>query len=163
MKKIFLAITAVSMLFASCTKDEPGGTATEALAGEWYVTVNVLLDGELYEDPYGYGNIHISTYNTAANLPTLMYVDDMANFWDFKVRANCDVNSLTFSTSDFAENESYTCGVKITDGKILLNAATTPSGMPADSIVFNVQFDDDDNAYTYQFTGYRYTGLVGDE
>ena len=35
------------------------------------------------------------------------------------------------------------CNITITDGKIMKGAATTPSGMPADSIVFYVEFDDD--------------------
>jgi hypothetical protein len=49
-------------------------------------------------------------------------------------------------------------------------AATTPSGMPADSIVFYVQFTDDDLSYQeaygytrYKVSGYRYTGFTADE
>ena len=70
------------------------------------------------------------------------------------------------------------CNITITDGKILKGAATTPSGMPADSIVFYVEFDDD---YTlddegnvvyapeyygfknYRVSGYRYTGFTNDD
>ena len=72
------------------------------------------------------------------------------------------------------------CNITITDGKILNGAATTPSGMPADSIVFYVEFDDDyspvdetmtDYEYTptlygfknYRVSGYRYTGLANDD
>lgn len=70
------------------------------------------------------------------------------------------------------------CNITITDGKILNGAATTPSGMPADSIVFYVEFDDDyteddegnpvyvPEAYgfkNYRVSGYRYTGLANDD
>ena len=49
----------------------------------------------------------------------------------------------------------------------MLGAATTPSGMPADSIVFIVTFDDDDypeafGYYGYRVSGYRYTGFAAD-
>jgi hypothetical protein len=55
--------------------------------------------------------------------------------------------------------------VKITEGKILLGAATTPSGMPADSIYYKIQFDDDGVGGTeiYVVHGYRHTGLANDD
>ena len=52
-KAIYLLMLVVSMVFTSCEKDEIGGTATEALAGEWYVRLdcvdasgNVVYTGE---------------------------------------------------------------------------------------------------------------------
>lgn len=153
----------------SCEKDKIGGTATERLAGEWYVTAAAInSDGSIWdEDPFGIGNILIATYNTSTNIPTEIWVDDAEHFWDFKVKAKADVNALTFSVDD-ANNAYYDSKVTILDGKILLKAATTPSGMPADSIVFEVSFDDDDNPGRYGFaryriSGYRYTGFTGDE
>ena len=41
--------------------------------------------------------------------------------------------------------------VDVTDGKVLAGAATTPSGMPADSIVFFVNVQGDD---TYKIAGF---------
>ena len=41
MKKIVYLFVAV-LLFASCKKDEIGGTATESMAGEWYVYVDAV-------------------------------------------------------------------------------------------------------------------------
>jgi len=46
--------------------------------------------------------------------------------------------------------------------------ATTPSGMPADSLVYYVSFSDDENpaAYgyaKYKVSGYRRTGFASDE
>ena len=48
----------------------------------------------------------------------------------------------------------------VTDGKVLAGAATTPSGMPADSIVFFVNIQGDD---TYKIAGFRRTGFPADE
>ena len=79
-----------------------------------------------------------------------------------------DLNALTFSgdkvTNVAIAGETFT----LTNGKILKGAATTPSGMPADSIVFEVKFSDDKYPATYGYdryrvSGYRYTGLVNDE
>ena len=64
---------------------------------------------------------------------------------------------------DFVENTSYDCGVRITEGKIMEGAATTPSGMPADSIVYMIQFDDDPNGLTYKVSGFRRTGFPNDD
>ena len=58
MKKIFFAICALATLtFASCEKEPIGGTAVEAMSGQWYVQISgvdengVFLygDADLYE------------------------------------------------------------------------------------------------------------------
>ena len=74
-----------------------------------------------------------------------------------------DYNNRTFTTNDFIDNTSYDCKVKITDGKILEGAALTPSGMPADSIVYMIQFDDDPDGLTYKVSGFRRTGFPADD
>ena len=91
---------AVSMVFTSCEKDEIGGTATEALAGEWYVTVDAVdASGNVVgEDFFGLGRVMMNTYNTAANNANEIWVDDCGNFWEFKVKASADINILTFQT-----------------------------------------------------------------
>ena len=167
-KVVYLLIMAAGLALASCEKDEVGNTATKALAGEWYVTVDgVDASGAvLYEDVFGLGHTMLYTYNTAANVPTEMYVDDAGDVWEYKVRAKSDVNALTFSTEGAVANEAYDCNVTIESGKVLPGAATTPHGTPADSIVFYVTFSDDDNvpaAYSkLKVAGYRYTGLAQD-
>ncbi|MBN2635744.1 MAG: hypothetical protein JXR61_05695 [Prolixibacteraceae bacterium] len=174
MKKIFLYITILVfglVLFASCEKEEIGGTKTEAMAGEWYVTAVAVDedDNVVYEDAdlFGIGNFHLDTYNSAADTESEMWIDDNTNFWEFKVKLNVDLATMTFSATD-AENEYYESMVTVTNGRILYNAATTPSGSPADSIVFNVSFDDDTypEAYgyaKYRIAGFRYTGLTNDD
>jgi hypothetical protein len=175
MKKIYyFAVLLFSMtLMTSCQKDEIGGTATEATAGEWYVTVdgadasgNVM---EGYEDLFGLGRIHMITTNTAANLPTEMIVSDLGQFWDFKVKVSCDQQAMTFQTNTTENNNMVAdyedINVTITGGKILPQAGRQNNGSPADSIVFYVSFSDD--TYTaqlghakYKVSGVRYSGLV---
>lgn len=177
-KLIYLLMMCAGVLFTSCEKDEVGSTATEALAGDWYVTVDIVDDAgnTLAEDPFGLGNTFLFTYNTASNVPTEMYVSDQGYFWGYTVRVHTDINSLTFSTNgevtnevltdpdDEVEGDEYYCSVNIEDGRILPQAATTPSGMPADSIVLYVSFSDDENPGTkYKVSGYRYTGFTADE
>ncbi|WP_418696335.1 lipid-binding protein [Bacteroides sp.] len=168
-KAIYLLMMCAGVLLASCEKDEIGSTATKAVAGEWTVTVDAVdANGAvLLQDPFGLGHTMLFTYNTAANIPTEMYVDDMEEFWDYKVKVKTDVNALTFATEGAAPNEKYDCNVTIDSGKILLGAATTPHGTPADSIVFYVSFSDDENAPAayakLKVAGYRYSGLASDE
>ena len=177
MKKIlFLIMAAVGVFLTSCEKEKAGGTETQKIAGEWSVTLDaVMADGSVaYEDIFGIGHFNILTYNTEKNVPTEMWVDDEDNSWGFKAIVNLDYNAATFSTADFVENfggdaiETPGAKVKIIDGKVLYGAAKTPSGMPADSIVFYVAFDDDDypadyGYENYKISGYRYTGLANDD
>lgn len=148
----------------SCKKDEIGGTATESMAGEWHVTADLLdASGEVaYTDPYGIGKFILSTFNTASNVPDRMFVSDNGHFWEFQVEVGIDQTAMSFSTDGMSPNLAYESNVEITGGRILPGAATTPSGMPADSIVFNVAFDDDDPSYVYRISGYRYSGFAAD-
>src|SRR5690606_34339586 len=135
---LFTAIFIISQfLFISCEKEEIGGTATQKMAGEWYVKVVAIDDNGdvVYEDEdlFGLGYFHLDTYNSAANIPTEMWINDNGNFWDFKAKIKVDLDAMTFHAED-VQNEAYDSRLTITDGKILLGAATTPSGMPADSI-----------------------------
>jgi len=176
-KYIYMCVALAGMLFVSCEKDEIGGTATEALAGEWYVTVDAVdANGEtVLEDPFGIGHVLMNTYNTVDNVSTKMWVDDKGAFWNFKVVTASDVNNLTFTTNGEVVNSAlnsdgsvYDCKVNISDGKMLPGAATNPHGTKSDSIVFYVAFDDDtypaEYGYAkYKVSGYRYTGLASDD
>ena len=163
---LFVAAT----LFQSCKKDEIGGTATQQTAGEWFVTADAIkADGTLVEeDFFGIGHFLLTTYNTSENSATKMWLEDSGNFWDFKGIVNVDVNALTFSGDKVASNSGDEITFDVTNGKILKSAATTPSGMPADSIVLEIKFSDDTYPAKYGFdkyriSGYRYTGFVNDE
>ncbi len=162
MKKIFIiALTAV--LFASCEKEPVGMTATEPLAGMWAVTIDAVApDGTEYEDPYGLGTSYVWTYNTAENGATEMWVSDQKNFWDYSVKVPCSVEGLTFGSTEWLDNTAYDCKVTIKNGKVVYDAAETPSGMPADQIYFELAFDDDTYGFTYIINGYRYSGFDAD-
>jgi len=139
----------------SCKKDPVvGGTAVQALAGEWVVTT-VGSDGSKSK-PYAF-----STYNTAANRPDSMWVDDGNNYYGLKARVNCSVSNLTF-TATSAYEYYYAVNVTITGGKIMKNAATAPfSKDKTDSIYFKAVFTGDPTTYTY--SGYKRTGFAGDD
>src|SRR5690606_41731596 len=134
MKKILIfsmSCVAAALFYTSCKKEKIGGTAGQKMAGEWYVTV-VAVDAEgnvVFEDDelFGIGNFHLDTYNTSANDPNQMWIDDNGNFWETKGRISVDQNALTFSGTD-VQNEYYDSQFSISNGKILLGAATTPSG-----------------------------------
>ena len=151
--------------FTSCEKEEIGGTATESMAGDWYVTCDAVDEnGDVvpgFEDLFGLGRFHILTYNTAANTGDQLYVDDLGEFWEFKVKATSNINAMTFATNGAVANEAYEdCDVTITGGKILPKAGRQNNGSPADSIVFYVSFSDDDDPSTiYKISGIRYSGL----
>ena len=171
-KLIYFAYMLVGLwMMTSCEKDEIGATATESMAGEWYVTAEAVDEsGNLvFEDVFGLGHFLLNTYNTAANVPTEMWVNDNGNFWEFSLKVNVDINAMTFQSSGAVPNQSYEdCDVTLEGGKILPGAATTPHGTPADSIVFYVSFSDDsfpaDYGYAkYKVSGYRYTGLTSDD
>lgn len=165
MKKIIYLMLASVVLFASCAKDPIGNTATVSMAGEWYVTVDVVDEnGEvIYEDPYGMGPVIFSTFNTAANKADEMFVFDNNNFWEFQVQVKADPAAMTFATDGMGENLVYESGVQISSGKITVGGATTPSNMPADAIEFLLSFDDDKYGFIHKVHGYRYTGFVADE
>ena len=163
-KYMILLLASLAFTFVACDNDtEPGGTAVEKMAGDWWVTVNAFIDGKEVEDPFGAGHLQMSTYNTASNSETEMWLDDLGNFWEYKLKVNVNYAARTFSTTGFVDNVTYESKVKITDGKVLEKAATTPSGMPADSIVYMVQFDDDEDGLTYKVSGFRRTGFPADD
>lgn len=169
-KAIFLMMICAGFALTSCEKEEIGGTATENIAGDWYVTCDAVDEnGDVVpglEDPLDLGRFHILTYNTAANTDDQLYVDDLGEFWEFKVKTTSDAKNMTFATNGAVANEAYEdCDVTITGGKILPKAGRQNNGSPADSIVFYVSFSDDPFPAAYGYTNYkvsgiRYSGLV---
>ena len=171
-----LMLMAVLVAFTSCEKEEIENTATVAMAGDWYVTVDAVDDagGLVYEDAdlFGMGRIHMLTFNSAANDPKELIVSDLGNFWDFRVKVSCDQDNMTFSNNTTEDNnlvDGYEdVNVAITGGKIMPGVAHLASGVPTDSIVFYVAFSDDPypEAYgyaKYRVSGFRYSGFTADE
>ncbi len=166
MKKINILYSAFAILvvtsIASCKK-EPivGGTAVQSLAGEWWVKID---DGK--NAGFGPGYYNFSTYNTAANVPTEMWVDDDNNaksFWDIKGKVTTNVATKTFSGANIA-NQDYKSTFTITNGKIIPNGARASATRDVtDSIYFQIQFSDDSPIVTHTVTGYKRTGFSQDD
>ena len=161
MKKVlYLATMLLCMAITSCQKEDIGGTATESLAGDWYVQANMVnADGSVIEDPYGLGRFHLLTYNTSANNPNEIWIDDIKNFWNFKVKANGDINTLTFGAASAENQRGDEITINITNGKIIKNGGMQNNGSPADYITMDVEFSDDPGTI-YRLEGVRYSGLV---
>ena len=168
MKKVlYFATLLLCMGLTSCEKEDIGGTATESMAGEWYVTVDAAdANGNVVEgleDPFGLGKIHVLTYNASDNNPNVLIVDDLQNFWAFKVKTNCDQNTLSFATSTSDNNNLVTdyedINVTITGGKIIKNGGVQNNGSKADYIEFYVSFSDDPYPAAYGYASYKVSGV----
>lgn len=153
---------ATSFLSCDATNDlDPGGTAVQEMAGDWFV--ELLADdgtGSLI-DIYGIGYFRISTYNTSANTSSELYLDDHG-LWPMKSIVNVDLSSKTFSGSGLSNDYDETITSDIMNGFILSNAATTTGGNVSDSIYFKVEYSDDPGT-EYFITGYKRTGFLEDE
>lgn len=191
---LLLAIVTVGMVACDVeTYTDPEGTDVELMTGEWTVTFEQSLDEYYsifygYTDPeltsltseeldslswadvYGAGKVSAFTYNTSSNTTdSLWFADyaadaDDATFWQYKIKLPIDADEYTFSC-ETTENTSYDgCDITVLGGKIMEDAATTPRGYAADSIVAYVYFSDDYYGFTYmKMSGYRYTGFDEDK
>ena len=158
-------------LTTSCEKEEVGNTATVATAGQWYVTVDAVDESGnvVYEDAdlFGLGRVLLLTANTAANSATEMIVDDLQNFWGYRVKVTVDPVNMTFATNT-TENNNLNGGdinVTITGGKIVKDGGVQNNGSKADYIEFYVNFSDDQYPAAYGYAKYhvygiRYSGLA---
>ena len=122
------------------------------VTGTW--VVDMVWDG----DPAGTNTISI--YNTSANDASTMWIDDQEHSWGLKAKVPLNLGALTFGGSDL-EELYYGVTVTITDGVIVKNGATTPSGDVVDSISFKAEFSDIPGEI-WEYSGYKSTGKVGD-
>lgn len=169
MKKVlyFAAMLLTMTLTTSCEKEEVGNTATVDMAGQWYVTCDAADESgnvvEGFEDLFGLGRFLVLTSNTSANKSGEILVTDIGNFWDFKVKANADANSLTFSTNTTEDNnlvDGYEeVNVTISGGKIIKDGGVQNNGSKADYIEFYVSFSDDPYPAKYGFKNYKISGV----
>lgn len=146
----------LSFSFISCDEVEDadvGGTAIEEVAGDWVV--------EIERDGAHYSHNTISTYNTADNSSSEMWLDDIEHGWGLKAKVNLNLQDLTFSGNDL-EELYYDVTVTITNGVVIKNGTTAPSGTVVDSISFNAEFSDIPGEI-WHYYGYRRTGFPEDE
>ena len=145
-KFIFIAIALFAII--SCDKKtyDPGKTKAVKVANEWWV--NLYLDGDPLYGSFG----KIATYNTASNSDSI-WIDDLGDIWQFKIRAPFNSDALTFQATA-AHNywPNYPITVTIQDGKIMPKAAKSATGVVTDSIYFKVVFSDDATT-TYEIKG----------
>ncbi|MBR4265429.1 MAG: hypothetical protein IKQ46_05150 [Bacteroidales bacterium] len=129
-KVIYLASMILMVAFASCEKDEIGGTATQDVAGEWYVSFDAIFVQEGESDTIyakdlveaellGQERSLIRTFNTSANVADKIYISDMSKYGGgakgssnfgpnlgFQVELDIDQVTGAFSTAnkDFVTN-----------------------------------------------------------
>jgi hypothetical protein len=141
MKNILILILVLgATCMWACSKDLPdaGGTTTEALSNEWWVTDN------------GSKVRKISTYNTSSN-PDSMWIsmsakrDPLTLRGDtFQIKVKVDPASLTFSVQNAKNFLKYTINsVNITNGKVIPKGGTSKTGNITDSIYMEAEYSSD--------------------
>ena len=175
MKKVlYFATLLLCAGLTSCEKEDIGGTATESMAGDWYVTVEAVAeDGTVVDPDFNGGRVHMMTYNTAKNDATEMFVDDLGTdngeFLGMKARVVCNPDAMSFASNGLVANETshnknVSDELQISDGKIMKNAGHQNNGSVADSIDFWMEYSSDRYAAAYGYKKYhihgvRYSGL----
>jgi len=165
-KYIIIFIAAIAMVMTSCNNDvDAGGTATQPTAGRWTVSLMQKSGNSWVDQADG---LPIYTYNTAADVDSLMWLKDAKGLSDL-TKLHADVNKLTFysgvatsSGSSAYINQiegSTSVTYKVINGAIFKGAAKTPSGLAADSIRYYIVCGTD----TFKVAGFRYTGFPADE
>ena len=158
MKKIINKIVGLSFLLVvlyACNEDpDIWDSSTVALDGNWYVTYA----------PYS-GFTPLYTYNTAANDGQEIWISDDDNFWSYKVRIPANPEAGTFGSSETVTSivDGYPIEVRVENGQIFPEAVELPSGAIADSIYFEIWFEDLDGYDKLIVSGYRQTGFPEDE
>jgi hypothetical protein len=158
------------MLFFACdVKDDFVNDESKVvkLAGEWYVHYDHPVYGA---DPWGVGYASLITYNTAADNGQEMWLSDQGNFWTYQVKIPVDIVGLSFGSEDTVINhiDGYDIKILVRNGKIMEKVSVRPSGAIADSIYFELWFEDLEDATglasdTLIVSGYRRTGFLEDE
>jgi nuclear transport factor 2 (NTF2) superfamily protein len=158
--KYILSMAVLLLVLVSCEEDiDPGSVNTKQLSGEWFV--NYSTEG--YESGY----TQLLTFNTASDNGEEIWISDEGNFWVYKVKCPVNIQDFTFSGEDlvsvaFWNDELYDIEIDIMNGKIIKDASLQPSGVRADSIYFEIEFEDDPGTI-YQAAGFRRTGFLEDE
>jgi hypothetical protein len=171
MKKYILFTAILALLFASCDEKEDWeqiDSSVIELSGEYWVH----YDHESYgADPFGAGYTKLLISNTAADNGVEGWLSDEGNFWDYKVKIPINMEQLAFGSDQEVTSivDGYEIQVKITNGKIIHDAVSNlASGVTADSIYFEVWFDDLEGATGIAddkliVSGFRKTGFLEDE
>ncbi|MFT4224423.1 lipid-binding protein [Dysgonomonas sp.] len=134
------------------------------LSGKYRVTVTDEAGTQVYRN---YCEISNTTDESTTQcwLRIGAYSLSGANAYSINGKINCDLSSLTFSGTsieNLAGNVATSTNTfTLTEGKVVLNGATAPSGTVCDAISFtftNSRFP----GKTYKAVGYRFTGWSED-
>jgi len=108
------------------------------LNGEWALQLE-------YGETVDPGPYFIKVYNTSFGQDSV-WIDDNGNIWPFKAKAKADMNTLTFSTTNYTSlpGTRYEDVVTINNGKIINK----------DSIYFEAEFESDAGTI-YKMYGHR--------
>lgn len=130
---------------------------TFAMNGEWLIDIS---DSE--------GNLYVShAVHKTYELNDMLWISDRigssSSFTGWWLETPLDINleNLTFSATDELNTADESL-VTITNGKILKDAAMSPSGVVVDSIYFEAVFDYDPGT-TLIYSGIERTGFLEDE
>lgn len=172
----YLILFTLAFFIWSCDKKDDfvnENSKTVEVAGDWFVQHNHNVYGI---DPFGKGFINAMTFNTSSDVSDSIWLTDDGHFWDYKVKVPCNVTDLTFGGSDTVVNavSGYPIKVVVRNGKIMKSVSKQPSGFVADSIYYEIWFEDlagskdlANNVYlatdTIIVSGFRRTGFVEDE
>lgn len=169
-KNLYIITLLLSFGFLSaCEKDAPEVeyTATYPVSGEWWVKYEVETSPGVFQDIHGWDYSQLLTFNTAANLPTEIWITDNGHFRaasHFKVKPTLNMQDLTFSGTDLANAAAATNKITITDGKVLTGAGRSSTGVVTDSIHFRIAFGNETvPGRVYRVSGHRRTGFLEDE
>lgn len=164
MKKIILASAVIftSVLMGCENEVDPGKNPLMQMSNEWWAQIYVP-DGSGGLTDIGQGYQHLMTSNTASGTADSLFVDDFDGLLELKAKVACDAKTLTFTTNGEAVRERYTDGtVIIENGRVLVKAGKSTSGVTVDSIYFEAEFDWDPGQI-YILAGHGRTGFPEDE
>ena len=170
--KHILIIAFVAIAAMACRKaEDPGGTALQAMCGEWQV---YIVEWSSWHNFDADGPIKLLTSNTAENVNNKMRIA----FDDYNFVADCDLGAETFSVTNslsthWIADSAYDSRVTVTNGKITRGVVAVPSGtFSQDKIEMTVALGEMRNritevvrlpAETVTIVGYRRTGFLEDE
>lgn len=191
MKKILYFMTmALALVFTSCSKDEPGGTETQSMAGEWYVKVDAMDASGNVVDAWTTDPVIIRTFNTSENTNTKMYISDCSTYsygveyagthgyfelFGFYMPIEVNLGTGTFSTTTGANNimpnyyyanwkdhgyPEYST-ISISNGKIVVDGGKQNNGSFADTIEFDIKVSNDYEDFGYAETEAGYYAELG--
>ena len=167
---ILLGVLALSFGFTSCDKldglddyksVEIGGTATQKLCGEYFVTLDAFDGTNWVVDAYSQGYVKVLVYNTANDRADSVWFNDL-KFWPTLARISCKATTAEFTacTADNLSKAGET--VTVTSGKVIPNGCYTAANNITDSLVIELEWSDDAGSL-YRYAGYKRTGFLEDE